>query len=337
MSLQTQDITPEPLSAHRLFQTSDIDEARQIVAQKFCAHRLTPGRAHRQFETRHNRVAGKSLSLNYLRYSAEVTIDPGELGRFYLIQIPLQGTATVANGRREVLANSQTASVLNPTYPTKMTWHQGCEKLLLQIDRQALHKTAEALTGQHLDHAIVFDPEVDLGAPQLREWVSLVAGSVRAAQRGGAFGSSGYRYQALVEENLMLSFLQGQPSTISHFLTSDQAAPSTRQVRRARTYIVENLSEPLTLKQIALQAGCSLRSLQQGFKQQYAMSPMQYLHQQRLALAHYLMQSAPSGTNVSTIAYETGFTHLGRFSAAYRQAYGHAPSTQISQAPYGIN
>ena len=90
MGFQRHDITAEPLSAHRLFETQDIDLAREFVTQKFCDHALMPGQAHHSFHTRHNHVAGRSVSLNYLRYSSEVRIDPGELDRFYLVQLPLQ-------------------------------------------------------------------------------------------------------------------------------------------------------------------------------------------------------------------------------------------------------
>lgn len=272
----------EPLAGHRLFRSRDIDATRAAVAQKFCAHRLQPGRDAGDFDALHNHVSGQGLSLNYLRYGAEVEIDPGELSRFYLIQIPLDGGAEIRCGNRLVEAGRKCASVLNPTIATKMRWGAGCRKLLVQIDRAALHRVAEELIGAPLDHAVVFDPEMRLERPALADWRKRVECCVRAAEQGLAFGASGYRFQERIEEELIFGFLEAQPGSISHFLLGQRDAPAAPQIRRARDFIHEHFSEALTLAEIARAAGCGVRSLQTGFRDHYGVSPMQYLARLRL-------------------------------------------------------
>lgn len=325
----------EPLSAHPLFKTQDIDDARHRVAGKFCAHDLTPGPQHRRFEARHNHVAGQSLSLNYLSYGCEVAINPGELDRFYLIQLPLAGTAAVRNGKAEVAAGVGQASVLNPTRDTCMTWHQGCRKLLMQVDRAALHRLAEDLLGRPLGEAVLFDPHVDLRRPGLQRWQKSLFAAISLAQNGAAFGTQMHPHQARLEEELILGFLTHQPSSISHSLqqgahTGQDLLPSF-QLRRAVDYIRSNLAEPLTLAGIASEAGCSLRSLQLGFKAHFNCTPMQYLTRERLNHAHYLLQSLPSDHRVNAVAFDAGFSHLGRFSIAYRAAFGQSPRETLRQ------
>ena len=91
----------EPLAAFRLFGTREIDVARDVVGRTFCPHRLeVPRHALASFDTRHNHVAGAFLSLNHLGYGAEVEINPGRLRHFYLVQIPLAGSAQITNGQR---------------------------------------------------------------------------------------------------------------------------------------------------------------------------------------------------------------------------------------------
>ncbi len=322
----------EPLSAHPLFQTGDIDRARQNVARKFCTHDLTPGREYKRFEARHNHAAGQCLSLNYLSYGCEVAINPGELERFYLVQLPLAGTANVRNGRVEVAACRQRATVLNPTRETRMTWHAGCHKLLLQIDRGAVQAKAEALLGRRLTEPVVFDPEVDLTAPALQHWSKSLFSAVSLAQNRCAFGAQMHPHQARLEEELLLGFLSHQPSNISHGLRREEAAGlAPYQLRRAADYIRANLSEPLTLMQVAGEAGCSLRSLQMGFKRHYDCTPMQYLARERLNHAHYLLQSLPPDHRVSAVAFDAGFSHLGRFSIAYRATFGRSPRETLGR------
>ena len=45
----------------------------------------------------------------------------------------------------------------------------------------------------------------------------------------------------------------------------------------------------------------------------------------RLDEARELLRSARPGTTVSSLAMDCGFTHLGRFSAAYSEAFGETP------------
>jgi len=318
--------TDEPLSAHRLFHTREIEHARHVVSQKFCAHKLTPGATHRHFDTCHNHAAGLSLSLNYLHYGCDISIDPGELGEFYLIQIPISGTALVKNGAREVEATAASPTVLNPTHATRMTWHRGCRKLLLQIDRDALHRSAEAFAGQPLNHAVIFDPQINAALPAVKNWIAKLGASVSIAQNGDAFAQNIHPHQALLEEELISGFLQAHRSSISHMIDGEGTAPSTGTMRRACSYIMENLTEPMTVHQISQAAGCSLRSLQVGFQRQFGCSPVEFLRRKRLNHAHFLLQTLPPDTLIGSIAYDAGFMHLGRFSIAYRHAFGRSPN-----------
>jgi transcriptional regulator GlxA family with amidase domain len=45
-----------------------------------------------------------------------------------------------------------------------------------------------------------------------------------------------------------------------------------------------------------------------------------------------LLQSAGRFDDVTSIAWSVGFTHLGRFALAYRQAYGESPSQTLRDA-----
>ncbi len=325
MTRALSDLPVEPLRAHRLFQTVDVDVARDAVARAFCDHKLTPGAGHGRFDVCHNHARGQDLSLNYLRYGCDVSINPGELTDFYLVQIPLRGAARVRNGRTEVDAARRTGTVLNPTRETQMLWLQGCEKLLLQIDAGALNRMAERLLGRSLPCAVVFDPELQLAAPALSRWEATFRAAVSVADRHAAFGEAAHAHQALFEEELITGLLLAQPSTIQHLLAQPGARISSAQVNRARAFILDNLSEPITVSRIACAAGCSIRSLQLAFQDSFGCTPVGFLRRQRLDHAHMLLQSLPEDALVSEIAYDSGFSHLGRFSIAYRAAFGRSP------------
>lgn len=337
MSVGSSQSKVEPLRNHRLFQTTDVDIARKVVAQKFCPHDLIPGRHRQKFEVAHNHAAGKTLSLNYMRYGSEVTINPGELTNFYLVQIPIRGGARVRNGQKSVEAARGTASVLNPTRDTGMTWGKGCEKLLLQIDRDTLGRTVEMLVGHAMPHPVIFDPEVKLASPALRDWKRSLLASFQVAEMGNAFGPNLHKHQALLEERLIAGFLLAQPSSLSHMLSRAPAQISSTQVRRARSFIMEHLSDPITITQIAAAADCSIRSLQLGFQLQFKCSPNQFLARQRLNHAHFLLQTSPPETLIQSIAFDSGFSHLGRFSIAYRSVFGCSPRETLLDNVFDVS
>jgi AraC-like DNA-binding protein len=84
-----------------------------------------------------------------------------------------------------------------------------------------------------------------------------------------------------------------------------------------------------TRERVADHLGISLRSLQAGFRQWRETTPTAFLRQARLQLVRDdLLRSGPEA-NVTTVALRHGFSHLGRFSAQYRSAFGEDPSATL--------
>src|SRR2546421_2761465 len=104
--------------------TDDVDEAAEQIGRIFCPHDLTPAQARASgFSARHNCAAFDGFSINYVAYGGTVSIDPGCLDRFFLVQIPLTGTAHICAGASGFdAAPDRTASLLSPTVPTRMMW-----------------------------------------------------------------------------------------------------------------------------------------------------------------------------------------------------------------------
>ncbi|WP_160057046.1 helix-turn-helix transcriptional regulator, partial [Shewanella litoralis] len=82
-------------------------------------------------------------------------------------------------------------------------------------------------------------------------------------------------------------------------------------------------------RDLAGQLGISVRTLQDGFTRHVGLPPITYLREIRLAQAHADLAAGDAGTSVSATACKWGFTHLGRFAAAYRDRYGEHPSETL--------
>ncbi len=105
------------------------------------------------------------------------------------------------------------------------------------------------------------------------------------------------------------------------------ARTPTAALRRAKTFIDEHASAPITLTDIADEARLSARHLQGEFRRYYDTTPMAYLRRVRLDLARdALVHADPAdGDSVARIARASGFSHPGRFAAAYHEAFGEYP------------
>ena len=90
------------------------------------------------------------------------------------------------------------------------------------------------------------------------------------------------------------------------------------------TYIRQRLCAPISLVDLALAAGLSPRSLNALCHKYYGVSPMVLLRNMRLDAVREQLQTCP-GANVTSVALDHGFGHLGRFSAYYRERFGELP------------
>ncbi len=105
-----------------------------------------------------------------------------------------------------------------------------------------------------------------------------------------------------------------------------------RHARCARDIIEEKRHEPLTLTDLGIQVGVSVRTLQYAFQDHFGISPGRYHLLRRLAGAHTeLKQADPAEVSVTQVATHWGFFHLGRFSRAYGSHFGELPSRTLSR------
>ena len=318
-----------PLAGHALFQSDDLDEARERVAAVFCPHRLdTIGRGARM-AARHHHLRGERVSLNYIEYGAKTLIAPGALERFYLMQIPLVGAAAIANGADRYVTGPGQAAVLNPQVPTTMIWEEGTRQVLVQIDRRPLMEHLSAQLGHRAEETLAFSGPMDLttgpGAT-LRQMVMFLVAEAdqgRVALGAGLMGRQ-------VEGMLISGLLEGHRHDYRDRLGRVRAAPRPRHLRLAEGFIEAHLDQPLTVEEIAAAAGISPRGLQMVFRQYRDTTPLGFWRDARLARAHGdLVAGAGS---VTEVALKWGFSHFGRFSQAYAARYGISPRDTLRAA-----
>ncbi|MET4800002.1 AraC family transcriptional regulator [Bradyrhizobium sp. LB11.1] len=334
MSAAVQEMSTRCSQAERLAEfarvtTDDVDEAAEQIGRIFCPHHLTPAQAP-GFSARHNCAAFDGFSVNYVAYGGTVGINPGCLDRFFLVQIPLTGTAHICAGASGFdAAPGRTASLLSPTVPTRMMWRD-CAQAILLLDRRMVEQRAAALSGRTAG-AVEFDPAIDLNAPSGRQLQVSLAELMRLAEGLGPSGRLSSVAMADWREALLDHLLNGQRHSLSNAIEtfSGGAERLPRALRAARDYLLDNAGEPLDLAQLACASGIGIRALQLGFRRHYGVSISTMLLDMRLAGLHARLARASADVSITDIAFDLGFTHLGRMAGAYREKFGETPSVTL--------
>ena len=313
--------------------TRDVDEAAEQIGRIFCPHDLQPLHARAPgFYASHNCAAFDGFSINYVAYGGAVTIDPGCLEGFFLVQIPLTGSAKIRAGARDIETSpASTASLLSPTVPTRMIW-DGSAQLILLLDRRMVEQRAAALAGRAAG-AVEFDPAIDLKTPDGRglcaklDELMQLAECLGPGSRLSAIASADWR------ETLLDHLLNGQQHGLSeHIRTfSGRAERLPRALCLARDCLEAGACEPLDLAQLASSAGIGIRALQLGFRRHFGVSISEMLLDIRLANLHGRLRRAAPDASITDIAFDLGFTHLSRMAGAYRLKFGELPSATLKR------
>src|SRR5215470_13134572 len=99
---------------------------------------------------------------------------------------------------------------------------------------------------------------------------------------------------------------------------------SSRQdvVERAESYVLEHLHTRVPVSHLCRVVGRSERGLRDAFYSVRGMSPVKYMRTVRLLSAQRTLRHASGhGVSVTEVATSFGFYELGRFAAAYREAF----------------
>lgn len=320
-----------PLAKHLLFDTSDLEEARERVGKVFCPHKLERLRPHCDLDMRQHVARFGKLALSYITYGTDVRIDPGELSTFFLVHLVPAGHAEFRIGKHATLGSRARGAVTSPTTSMRMHWSAECAQLVLKIERAALENHLSHLLGDVAMRPIEFAPELPVEAghgASLRRLINFVARELDRDETllASPLGMAG------VEQTLMTTLLAAQPSNYSSMLARQTSPATPGHVMRAEELIRSHPDRPISIDDLSAVSGVSARTLFEGFHRFRGTTPMALLRTIRLERAYTDLKTAAPSQSVADIAFKWGIFHLGRFAQDYARRFGELPSATLRKS-----
>ncbi|MEU3570892.1 AraC family transcriptional regulator [Kitasatospora sp. NPDC036755] len=311
-----------------LYEGNSIEELRHVVGARLAPHRLTV-RGEQRLPGRFRSFHEGPVALYDLGYGAPVHLSTGDLPDFYNVILPYAGGGRVVSNGTEL---PSALSVAGPGDRVTMEWDAEALNGALAMSRESVEEALAVRLGDLPQDQLHFTPVLDPADPAVRDWLRL-ADAFRAfcVSELGRRSPLGMRQ---FERLLVDTLLDAQPHSLSRTQPDRGRAPLPGPLRRAADYCAEHAGEALSVADIALAARVSLRTLREGFRRHLDTTPLAYLRRVRLDRAHHDLLAIADGRahgTVTEVACRWGFTHLGRFSADYRRAYGRSPSQTLGR------
>jgi AraC-like DNA-binding protein len=306
-------------------QTRDLDEAIEAVTRVYCPHETAVTGRPTDLNAVLRVFGHTAQPLVSLSYSTDVSIDAGAFSNLCLIMKCARGSAAARQGSRMVDWRDGQTMPFSAGLGTDLRFDRAFSQTSVRLDIDRLERLCSRWLGRPLDRPLrfvlkPFSPELQ------RLWDRLLTflQSVNEDQL-----APGAVVTASLDEFILTTVLGGHP----HSFTDDLAAPVPAVVpgivRHAERYMAENAAAPLTIADIALEVGVSVRSLQAGFREWRQTTPMAALRHIRLQRARSALLEPDETTEVTDVALRWGFAHLGRFSAIYKAVFDETPGSTL--------
>lgn len=277
-------------------------------------------------------IALGPITLSWLSFDADIRVEVEPPVDAYQVVLVSAGQLTAHCGEDQMMATSTRGMVFRPDRPTGFEGWRAGQMLVIKIERHALEGWLAQLLQRPVVRPIGFELALDLSRRAAADWKGLVY-----TVATGLFDPESLFRQPLMTAPLVHPILSGLLLCADHDFRAQLEAPARiigpSTVRRADEYIERHAHEPLTVAQVALSAGVSIRALQQGFKRSLGATPHQIIQRTRLERAHQDLVNARSDeATVAGIGAKWGFPHAGRFAALYFERYQTYPSTTLRYA-----
>jgi AraC-like DNA-binding protein len=295
-------------------------EVSSYVQRHIGEHRLEL-QGRRGEATLHHKRFG-SVGLSQISYGSRVLVANAHgMPKTYHLQIVMEGSCEIRYPNRKTYSvKSGEAALINPLDPLCMEYSDDCVKLIVDFSPVLAKRAYGVQTGHAPAGELRFDAE-PVGIPEgsafrkILELIFLEADS-SAKKNDAVCDALGLLMVAKAMEIVSCSVAASYEDDEFFGLIDG--------------FIDTHIQQDIDVTEVARLSNVSVRTLYYRFKSVKGQSPQAYIKTRRLGALRKHIQTAPNhARNVTEVALQYGFTHLGRFASEYKELFGEFPSETL--------
>lgn len=304
----------------RIFERADPHAVSDYVNQHVGTHCIQLPRTGNPEASLSHRKFGK-LDLCSISYGASVHVTSPALETIYHLQLLQRGHCLWRGRGEEHYFTPGELLLINPDDPVDLTYSDDCEKLIVKLPASFLDSACLDNQWSKPSEGIRFAANrYDLR--QLEGIDSLLGLICQEAETDHCIPQLQEQYSRIIASKLLC--------TLASNIRRDPLGESCPSFGRITDYIEEHLKQDITVEQLAQLANMSPRSLYALFERKAGTTPKSYIRQRKLEKIHgSLSDPSVKVRNITEIAMDYGFLHLGRFSESYKSTFGELPSDTL--------
>lgn len=307
-----------------VFREADPHDVSGYVNQHVGCHSIRLSKTCRPSADLSHRTFGQ-LDLCRISYGGTVRVSSEALETIYHLQVLLKGHCLWrgVRGKEHHFVPGELL-LINPDDPVDLTYSQDCEKFIVKMPESLLKAACAENHWQRPDEGIRFTSS-RYSLQEIGGLLSLLSLVCEEAESGIAPPRMQEHYGKIIASKLLCLRNNVRREPLGN-------TSGTGIFDRIAHFIEENLKQDITLEQLAGLANVSPRSLYALFEKHAKSTPKHYVRQKKLERINANLRdpSVPL-RNITEVALDYGFLHLGRFSESYRNTFGELPSDTLKR------
>lgn len=303
----------------RIFLNADPYAVSDYVNQHVGSHCIRLPKSGRPEASLSHRTFG-SLDLCRISYGGSVRVTSPALETIYHLQVLLKGHCLWRGHAQEHYFTPGELLLINPDDPVDLTYSDDCEKFIVKLPSVLLDQACSENHWRRPAEGIRFASRHNL--QQLDGFVSLLGLVCDEAEGSQQIPQVQEHYTRIIASKLL--------GLLANNVVREELGDSCPSFERIVQYIEDNLKQDIGLEQLAEVVRMSPRSLYALFERHAGTTPKHYIRNRKLEKVHAcLIDPTARVRNVTEVALDYGFLHLGRFSESYKSTFGELPSDTL--------
>ncbi|PCI57770.1 MAG: AraC family transcriptional regulator [Gammaproteobacteria bacterium] len=303
-----------------IYQESDPYAVSDYIKKNIGNHMITIGKSeilkasvwHRDFS---------DVSLSRVTYGGQVRVQSTDLEDIYHLQIVTRGKCYWKLGDKDLITQAGEMLLLNPHDKVDLYYSKDCEKIIIKIPESIIYSSLADNAMLVPKGGVRFDHRV-WKAADYKCLMYLLKLIFRESESSQSNFSELAPYGSLLAIKLLGCF--------SNNIQMSTDVKTHRCFLHIDNFITNNIKDDISVEQLAVLSKVSQRTLYNIFTRYKSVTPMHYIKQKKLLhVRKALQRKEGSCRNITEVALDFGFMHLGRFSSEYRKVFGELPSVTL--------